>query len=313
MLELLLDHGADINRRDSMYGESALHWAVRKADITVMAFLLDHGADPTLPSCPNGDTPLHVLYSCDMDDSCMEIAQLLVDRGADVNAMPSGHHSRETVLHIAARRQLVNMTRLLLNVSHIDADVQDGNNNTPLRIVIKNGFEPIQKLLIEKGCSISEVINNRSDVAYAISHGAYEAAATLISHGAPVKNIDSDHPLHVLFSVESAVNIAKSTKLTSLVRTLLEAGDSTGKRSDTNSPLSKAVMAGESGLVELLMAYSDEKPWSLFGVCRHAVKSQLRCVSHGGSIRAKLSHLPLPLIIREQLLLQTPALKSAKG
>ncbi|PMD41336.1 ankyrin, partial [Hyaloscypha variabilis F] len=44
MIQLLLDHGADVHARNQI-GETALHFAARKGDLKAIAMLLDRGAD----------------------------------------------------------------------------------------------------------------------------------------------------------------------------------------------------------------------------------------------------------------------------
>jgi ankyrin repeat protein len=47
IMELLIAHGADVNRRSQPYGRSPLEWAIAKSPERV-ASLLRHGADPSI-------------------------------------------------------------------------------------------------------------------------------------------------------------------------------------------------------------------------------------------------------------------------
>ena len=80
-LDLLLAHGADVNRPWATDGAAPLyailHWA--KTDKGVR-WLLEHGADPDPVFAENGETPLHVV-AAKWDAA---IAEALVDRGADI-------------------------------------------------------------------------------------------------------------------------------------------------------------------------------------------------------------------------------------
>ena len=302
MLDLLLTSGADINARDSMYGETALHWAARKGDPTAVRYLIDHDADVSLPSCPNGDTPLHILCQSDKDDSFCGIAQMLIDNGADVNvSIPKWRHNHEGALHIAVRRNLTNMTRLLLNIPSVDTELLNWNNETPLRIAIKSGNEALQLMLIERGCCISQVIDGHSDLTYTLQFGAHQLAAFLLSHGAEVKSKKCEDPLHVLFNNVFPSDIANCPTLMCLVEKLLIGGASVGKLQEPTSPLSKAVSAGEKNLIELMLAYTEDQPSSLFRLCTLTIRAQLRLATRGRSTQDHLQQLPLPNVIREQL------------
>ena len=80
-LDLLLAHGADVNRPWATDGSAPLyailHWS-RTAD--GVAWLLAHGADPDPVFAPNGETPLHVV-AASWDAA---LAAALVARGADI-------------------------------------------------------------------------------------------------------------------------------------------------------------------------------------------------------------------------------------
>jgi ankyrin repeat protein len=80
-LELLLAHGADVNRPWATDGTSPLyailHWSRTDAGIR---WLLEHGADPDPVSADTGEAPLHVV-AAGWDRS---LAEALVERGADV-------------------------------------------------------------------------------------------------------------------------------------------------------------------------------------------------------------------------------------
>ena len=71
-----------------------------------------------------GETALHCAAFWDR----YEIARLLIDARADVNALSD---KKSTPLHEAARMNNVNIARLLLEKG-AKPDVRDGDNNTPL-------------------------------------------------------------------------------------------------------------------------------------------------------------------------------------
>jgi ankyrin repeat protein len=78
ILRLLLDNGADPNPKDSA-GWSPLHYVCDNTDLTKL--LLDEGANPNVRT-RDRTTPLHLVA----DTGNTAVAQLLISRGADVNA-----------------------------------------------------------------------------------------------------------------------------------------------------------------------------------------------------------------------------------
>ncbi|HWW87460.1 MAG TPA: ankyrin repeat domain-containing protein, partial [Vicinamibacterales bacterium] len=80
-LDLLLAHGADVNRPwatdDSSPLYAILHWANKTDGVR---WLLEHGADPDPVSAENGETPLHVV-AASWD---VALAEELANRGADL-------------------------------------------------------------------------------------------------------------------------------------------------------------------------------------------------------------------------------------
>jgi ankyrin repeat protein len=80
-LDLLLRHGADVNRPWATDGSVPLYAILHWATTTIGAYwLLEHGAESDPVFADNGETPLHVVAAT-WDAS---LAEALVDRGADV-------------------------------------------------------------------------------------------------------------------------------------------------------------------------------------------------------------------------------------
>jgi ankyrin repeat protein len=81
IMELLIEDGADVNAR-GYYGMTPLFPPVRAGREDCVKLLLEHGADPNRKEMYEGRTPLHtVALTHDR-----EIAALLLRHGAEVNA-----------------------------------------------------------------------------------------------------------------------------------------------------------------------------------------------------------------------------------
>ena len=127
VVELLLDHGADVNIRDR-WGCPVIRWILvnEKINKDIVELLLNHGADVNIQD-KHGSAALHELVTpvCDDERSVeneKEIAELLLSHGADINLQ---NEDGETALMKVARRDNKEMVEFLLNHG---ADVNISNN-----------------------------------------------------------------------------------------------------------------------------------------------------------------------------------------
>lgn len=102
MLQLLLNHGAEMNCVDS-YGQTCLHLCASSGNKKCMAFILDHGGDILLESRDtNGNTPLHfAAYSGHLD--CV---RLLLESAADVNQRNNSGQTPYTIASLRGHHQI---------------------------------------------------------------------------------------------------------------------------------------------------------------------------------------------------------------
>ncbi|KAM0074821.1 hypothetical protein ACKRZS_013130 [Fusarium odoratissimum] len=151
VVQTLLDHHADVNLLGGICG-SALQAASFQKHEAVTRMLLEAGADPNVwklgPLLDNGSA----LYIASRE-GCPDIVQLLVDYGADVNAL-SGPFG--TALQVAAIRGNIKVVEVLLRCNNIDLDARGGMHGTALRAALYANCHSIVQSLIEHGAQMDD-------------------------------------------------------------------------------------------------------------------------------------------------------------
>jgi ankyrin repeat protein len=130
----ILHHNATGNRNIAE-GATAFFKAATTSDLALMRLLLDRGADPSLTT-RNGTTPLMALAglnwveisSLGSEDESLEGLELVLSRGADVNAANS---LGETAMHGAAQRGADRIVRFLADKGAL-LDVKNKDGRTPI-------------------------------------------------------------------------------------------------------------------------------------------------------------------------------------
>lgn len=125
-------------------GEPDIHDAARNGDVARVKELLER--EPGLVNAranPWKETPLH----CAVDHRHREVVELLIAKGADVNAEDI---SRQTPLHEAAIRGHEEMVRLLL-AHGADANAANQWGHTPANSALLFDYDKIAELLCQHG------------------------------------------------------------------------------------------------------------------------------------------------------------------
>lgn len=155
VIALLLDHGANINAGSQ--NTTVLIKAVEDDNLELVQFLLEKGADPSSGDA-NCRTPLHLAVDLDRPHA-VEIVQLLLAHGADVNATAVSVGLYGTPLAIAAKKNNQKMALLLLSqgadinegISRFDDEGRSILESTPLHQAASYGHADMMRFLIEQG------------------------------------------------------------------------------------------------------------------------------------------------------------------
>ena len=133
----LLADGSD--PKDNTDGFTALHFAAAEGYKEIATLLIDAGADVNATNNFN-NRPLHFAAG----EGHQDIIALLLAKGAEINAKNNGDFMP---LHYAARNEHSNAIELLLDKG-ADRNAKTTEGDTPLNIAEKNNAGEIEKLLL---------------------------------------------------------------------------------------------------------------------------------------------------------------------
>jgi len=242
---LLVEHGADVNARSAL-GQTPLMLAARPVDShRAVKLLLDHGADAKATNNWGATTLMAAAAGGDA-----ESARLLIQHGANVNAMPIPDHvafvfnGARSPLMWAAYRGDVSMIKTLIAAG---ADVNaEGMLGTPLEQAAWNDCFDTCKYLLDRGANPNYVSHFDTFTALHWASSTEESDARmvnlLLSHGAN-PNVGGGDSVDAFLSVDQTpLMLARRRGETPVVKALLAAG-ATNETPDTISSVAAPVRA----------------------------------------------------------------------
>ena len=138
VVELLLEHGADVNAGAGYNNETVAEFAIWGNHSEIVELLVSNGADIS---------PLHLAVS--IGDKAKE--RSLIEGGADVNKRtPNG----TAPIHIAAHAGFKCIVKLLID-HHANINAISNWDWMPLHSAVDNGYKEIAQLLIAAGADIN--------------------------------------------------------------------------------------------------------------------------------------------------------------
>ena len=280
MVQSLLSKGANVNCwQDDL--RTPLHLAAHCGELSVARVLVDHKAD--VDSQDNeGMTPLYLLLGDTGhhdNNSILDLAQSLLERCADTNIRTTDGW---TLLHAAAYFGRLEIAQLLL-VQGADMNAENKLGDTALHLVSRGKYDSeghgvgMARLLLERGVDVNarRKKDGCTSLHLAAYNGMVQVAQVLLDHGADAK-LEAERggtALHLVSqgqynSQEQGVGIA---------RLLLERGvDVNERQKNLYTPLHSAAFYGRLEIVQLLLVQgSDTNTENVWG------ETALHLVSRG--------------------------------
>ena len=186
-VRLLLKHAADVNAFDVAL-KSPLHLAESEGEFEVAQILIKHKADVSSPDI-DGKTPLHVLSErwTRNESDVLNHARFLLEHGAEANRRDKNN---QTPLLLAMGRGWFKLARILLQYG-ADANAENDNGMTPLQLLSEyltynegDVLNPARFLLQHGAEANRRDRNNQTPLLLAMGRGWFKLARILLDYGA---------------------------------------------------------------------------------------------------------------------------------
>lgn len=228
--------------------------AIKDGDAAEIETLLSSGAKPNVVDS-GGNVPLPLAARAGK----LEIVQLLLEAGADVNSTMDGRHPdgdtvREAtaLLHAASRGYLDVVELLLANGADPNkVEIQEGD--TPLHGAAFFDYADVIKILLENGADpdVQRISDGIAPLHWAARNGSSEAVEALVQGGANVNMKDLDRGLTPLLSI---LYFAPPNQQINLINLLLDHGaNPDGQGNNGIIALHYAAGKGDVDIVETLL------------------------------------------------------------
>ena len=252
---LLLEHGVNVNAEDKDH-DTPLHSACYNGKLEIVRLLIDHGADANIED-DKGETALHKV-SCGkhkLQDG-VHITQLLLENGGvDVDRQ---NKKQQTPLHLTSYDGKLEIARLLLDRG-AKVDAVDDEGISPLHEASYRQYDSedagvgVARLLLERGADVNARSNERwTPLRRASYHAKPEIAHLLLDCGAWVDALDDEGftPLHCVSRGDYSSEEAGAC----VAKLLLERGASVSVRSNTQrTPLHCALYNAKLDIARVLL------------------------------------------------------------
>ena len=240
IINLLLDKGADPQLVNSI-GNLLIMDAIQQEE-KIAEILIKHSRVNVNYANKKGDTPLMLAIQLNK----LNIAQLLLDAGADINAL---NRDKQSMLSIAISRKLPKETIAFLLKNNIDPNTKDKDGTAPIHFAIKNNDLELFSMLLTSDKLDKELKPNSpniTNICYSLSQENYQMVELLLQKGAKWDCEYSTYPTLVHYAVSD--NDPKLWELLIKYKADLNAQDKGG-----NTPMHYACKFGNIDAAKMLL------------------------------------------------------------
>ena len=185
ILELLLNHGADINAKGGSVETCALGAAIRNGPTEKVKALLEYGADVYYVCSTGFGAWLDLAYN--YTDSQEEIADLLLSK--NINFEQSSEYSREQPIRMLSHRGKFQLLKKLVDAG---ADPKPLRWSDLMWSIVYESIDDVNDHLKQDCCDLSHRDwNRRTPWLLAVEVGDVHKAKALLSHGANIHDCSS--------------------------------------------------------------------------------------------------------------------------
>ena len=257
IVKILIDHGADVNI-ESLSGETAILSAARNERYRAVKVLMKNGAQ--IPDSGDARIGFNEAICFGFTDKLQE----LLEQGFNVNKK---NRKGDTPIIIAAKMKYTDMIEMLIKHG---ADVNAKTNSGWTALLDAVGSLDIVKLLVEHGADVNykweskiSAIGGTNALISAVCRRDKDVVIFLIENGADVNAIvGSSYEVRESFYKISKSRNAKTETIGTRVRYIEDGNNATriGKRTfidpdsrDAGTPLIAAVLNGDLDIVKVLL------------------------------------------------------------
>ena len=181
-----LDAGVDVNEESST-GLTPLHYAASSGHNDIVELLIERGANVNATDSGKGATPLDYAHWRDHEEVIETLNAHNAQREHEKGAKGIDHSS---LIHDAALDGDIDEVQRQLDAG-VDPNLKSSKGATPLFYAVYEGHLEIVELLITRGADVNAVYLNNSVLDQAHSYDDQEIVELLETHGAEVAGKDS--------------------------------------------------------------------------------------------------------------------------